>query len=126
MRYSFHFPDRASHVSGAVLSCIKDLEFRQDMIRGNERLRTAFIERVIDRLNALLQVCPDQNLETIIRKSQQSIPEQSFLVTERLDGVSRSKSLQRENQMPGFAIADPQSGYCLHDNEIREPYDANK
>lgn len=126
MRYTFHFPDRASHVSGAVLSCIKDLDFRQDMIRGNERLRMAFIERVIDRLNALLQVCPDKNLETILRKSQHIVPEQSFLVAERLDSVLWGDNLQRENQMPDFAIADPKSGYCLHDNEIREPYDANK
>jgi len=125
MRYGLQFPDRAVHVSPAVFSCINDSELRQGMISGNERLRTAFLERVIYRLNALLKVCPDQDLKTVLRMSQHRMPHQPFLSEERVDGVSW-EDLRLEKQKPGCTIVGPNSGYCLHDNEFCEPYNAHK
>jgi hypothetical protein len=124
-RYFFHNPDRAVHVSGAVFSCISDLDFRQGMIRDDERLRKAFIERVIDRLNALLKACPDKDLETVLRMSQHKTTQQPSLLANRVDSVTRD-DLQLEKQELDCAIVEPKSGYCLHDNEFCEPYDAHK
>jgi hypothetical protein len=123
--YDFENPDRAPHVSEAVLSCIEDLDFRADTISGNEKLRTAFLERVISNLHILLQRCPDQDLRTILLRSQPHAFSQRPHATMN-DQTDSPEDAQQSSSALIVGREHLEFDYCLHDDGSSVAYDAAK
>lgn len=98
----------------AIRSCIgyKDNTFKAGHIRGDERLRTEFLTRVVYKLNYVLTDGCKTSLEQLI--SQQNT-------------VRNARSAQRSPQRSPRAVqqvagaVDP--GHCLHDHGAVEPVD---
>jgi hypothetical protein len=121
-RYHSQYPERAPHLSMAVLSCIGDLEFKQGVMRDNKRMRLAFLQRVINELHSLLQMA-GQTLEAIIVKSRKS--SNSLPGTDRIASVLR-RDIWHEKRNTGGNARASKAEHCLHDSGHHILYDADK
>jgi len=118
-RYHSQHPERAPHVSSAVLSCTHD--FKQGMISTDEKLRIAFIERVVQRLHKLLEQCPERDLKTVLRKAQRVVPQSSSGNNRKnnyIHAVGKLDNQTRSSQSGHFT-----STICLHDDGSAFRYD---
>jgi hypothetical protein len=117
-RYCLLYPERAPHVSSAVLSCFHD--FRTGKINEDEGLKTAFLNRVIQRLHNLLRFCPERNLKKVFLNARPRTAPQSS------PGANGKNSFHAGGQRDEFSSSPPQnptSTHCLHDDGSAGNYD---
>lgn len=112
MHYKSQYPERASHVAGAVNSCMKDMLFKQGMISEDPALRKAFLECVIHRLHSLLRLC-NEDLETVLREAKSGAGPQSFPGVRTKSECSYTGHQQHDNRQPVSHTGNLTSQHCL-------------